>query len=496
MDEKDIAGVTPEENADKKAVTEDAVAAALDGSSSYEGGALDEELSQLADLFRTELKKAQDMTEEELIENGILVSPHTDEEGVISEDDLCECCGERRRDKSRGENYEYCAECREAMRRYPISFTSIVYLAAVLFVAVVSVFAFSADFVKYNTVKQGDDYYKKNMVFTAADSYEGAISAFNDDGILAQKVYKKAINCEYRTMAQGVTSMNAVINKIQTILTPASSKLPFNKPYEEVRREMVVLYGTMQEFYAILEKDEYVNFNADDDKVYEQLMTEIGGIIDKQITVASLDGSESMLMDSSEAMVRFCQYMFAYSTGHLEDSYMYMKKVEELAPSYLWLYAYELGVAELSSGNFEKAEELAKALYRNNVEIETGYELYSSIYRMKGDYEKAVEWADKGLENIEQSSELYRIKAMALIAKGDFEGAKTATDTALGIDKYGLLYCTAIVVENELGNKETVKEMKAVLTENDIKLSDKMNDYLKGKISAKEMFTEGSGDVE
>ena len=102
-------------------------------------------------------------------------------------------------------------------------------------------------------------------------------------------------------------------------------------------------------------------------------MTEIGSIIDKQVTVLSIDKKNSQLVPSSEAMVRFCQYMFAYSNGYYEDSYQYMNKVYEIKPEYLWLYAYEMGMAELQSGDIEKAEILAEALYNNNVELPDAY---------------------------------------------------------------------------------------------------------------------------
>ena len=155
-----------------------------------------------------------------------------------------------------------------------------------------------------------------------------------------------------------------------------------------------------------------------------------------------------------------------------------------------------MGMAELQSGDIEKAETLADALYNSNVELPDAYALKSAIFRMNGDNKKAIEWADKGLKISSENTELYRTKAMALVVKGDFEEAKKVVDTALENDGYGLLCMTAIVIENELGNDDRVKELKEILKENNMEISEKTKNYLKGKISAQEMFTEGTGDVQ
>ena len=484
------------EAVDKTAVTEDNFSSAIDKTQEYSDKTLDDELEKLAQTFRQELKKAQAMSEEELIKSGIIIQQYEDDDGIIPEEELCKCCGEQRRDKTFGENYEYCRSCREAMRRYPLSIPGIITLAAMVFVAVVSIFSFVADFNIYNTVREGDKYVSESKLFSALDSYEGAISAFEDEEVVAKKLYFKSIKILYNTVPEGVYSMSDIVNKTLVALSSFESKLPIYKNYVDIYKEAQVLYGTMSEFYNIINDEKYADYDYKDKEQYEELMEAIGSIIDKQITVVSIDKKTSELVPANEAMVRFCQYMFAYSNGCYEDSYQYMNKVCELEPTYLWLYAYELGMAELQSGNADKAQVLADALYNSNIELPDVYALKSAIYRMAGNSKKAIEWAEKGIEIAPDNSELYRVKAMACIAKGDFEDAKKATDAALEKEGYSLLYMTAIVAEKELGNDERVEEIKDTMEEYEIEISEKTKKYLKGKISAKEMFTEGTGDVE
>lgn len=484
------------EVADKTAVTEDNFSNAIDKTQEYSDKALDNELEKLAETFRQELKKAQAMSEEELIKNGIIIQQYEDDEGIIPEEELCKCCGEQRRDKSFGENYEYCRACREAMRRYPLSIPGIITLAAIVFVAVVSVFSFASDFAIYNTVREGDKYLSENKLYSALDSYEGAISALGDEDVVAKKLYFKSIKILQHSMPDGIYSMDEIADKVEKSISKFESRLPVYNDYVAIHQEAQVLQGTINEFYYLVNDEKYADYDFKNKEQYEEFMTAIGSIIDKQITVVSIDKKTSQLVPSSEAMVRFCQYMFAYSNGYYEDSYQYMNRVYELEPSYLWLYAYELGMAELQSGNRDKAQVLADALYNSNVELADAYALQSSIARMSGNNKKAIKWAEDGIKNGSDNIELYRIKAMAYVADGDYEKAKEAIDTALESDKYGLLCMTAIVVENELDNKDRVKELKDIMKDNDMEISEKTKKYLKGEISAQEMFTEGTGDVE
>lgn len=482
--------------ADAVGVSEDAVAAAFDKTAQYTDNALSDELEQLAETFRNELKKAQAMSEEELVKNGIVIQEYEDEDGAIPPEELCECCGERRKDNSRGENYEYCSECREAMCRYPISVPSLIVVIAVVFAAVVSVMNFAVDFVKYNTICEADKYLSEGKLDSAISAYDGAISAFEDEGVKPKWIYLDVADILYRSMPNGVSSMSQIINVIDSALSDTELNIPIYGPYKNMREEVLTLYGTMQKFYSVVNKEEYAELTADNTELYEQAMTEIGAIIDEEITLTSSDGKTSYNVKSSEAMVRFCQYMYAYTAGKYDDSYQYMKRVAELEPGYLWLYAYELGLVELQKGNADYAEELAQALYANNTEGAESYSLYSSIYRMTGKAEKAVEWAEKGISSTESNAELCRLKAMAFVAQGDYESAKKAVDEGIALNKYGLIYFTAIVIENELGNTDTVEEYKKTLEEQGIELSQKMKDYFDGKIPADKLFTEGTGDVE
>ncbi len=483
-------------SADETAVTDDNFASAVDKSQDYSNVELNNELERLADTFRSELKKAQAMTEEELIKSGIIIQQYEDDEGVIPQEELCQCCGEQRRDKSFGENYEYCRSCREAMKRYPLSVYSIVLLAATVFIAVVSVFSFAADYNIYNTIRKGDKYLAENKLESAFEEYDNAIASFDSKEIVAKRLYLKTAEIMFENMPNGIASMDEVRYRIETALSQFEISLPLYEKYDDLYVKSQSMYATMNEFYTVMNSEKYADFDGKDQETYEELMAEIGSIIDKQVTVVSVDGESSSLVDSNPEIVRFCQFMFAYSVGKFDDSYKYMREVYELVPSYTWLYAYELGLVELQKGNVEEAKELSEIILSNNIEDPDGYILKSAIARMSGNTREAIAQADEGIKMCPNYTELYRTRAIALIVNGDYKAAKESVKTALEMEEYSFLYMVLMVAENELGNKDNVQEIKDILEEHEVELTEKMEKYLKGKITAKQMFTEGTGDVE
>ena len=168
-DNKDL-GISNDEiakSADKKAVTEDEFSTAIDKTQSYTNKELDDELERLAATFKQEYEKAQAMTEEELIKSGIIIQQFEDDGGVIPEEELCKCCGEQRRDKSFGENYEYCKNCREAMKDYPFSIKSMAVLAVTVFLCVFSIISFVDEFDNYNLVRKGDNFVSERKLMKA-----------------------------------------------------------------------------------------------------------------------------------------------------------------------------------------------------------------------------------------------------------------------------------------------------------------------------------------
>ncbi len=485
MSEKDLELDNKVDSVEENAELEEKAAKKFSGEKAYKKSELDEELEFLAQTFRDELKKAKEEQGEEFFE---------DDEGVISEDELCECCGECRKDKSFGENYPYCAECRDAMTRYPVSWYNVVITVAIVVLSVVSCATFFGDFNGYYYTYLGKRAESQRRMSTAITNYDTAISFFDKEEINAKGVKLSCADAVYETMNEGVSSMDRVSDLVSDALSEFDTKLPVYKSYVDLRDEVMVLYGTMQEFYLVVNDEKYADF--EDKEVYEEAMTAIGALIDEDIQVKSMYGNSLKTYPADEAVVRFCQFMFAYTAGNHEDSYQYMRKVEELKPGYLWLYAYELGLVDAQTGDVESAKKLAQAMYENDIEYYGSYCVYACAERLSGKLDKSISWADKGIANVPDSSEIRRHKAMTLALKGELAEAKTVLEEANNLEQNGLLSITLLVVENELGNTEEVEEIKKYLDENGVEIPQRTQDYLNGKLTLQGLFGEGTGDIE
>ncbi len=382
------------------------------------------------------------------------------------------------------------------MKIYPVSISGVIIAAMLVILSVLSVVTFCTDFYGYDLMYKAQKAEKEHKLNSAISYYDSVIEEFSQGGITPRKAYLSSAELIYAVMADGTNSMVDVSDRIDTALSDFGKKLPMYGSVVDMQTECMVLYGTMQEFYNLIGSEGYVDYDIEDTEMYEEIMTEIGAIVDKEISVVSSDGKTTKLLPANEAAVRFCQYMFAYISENYDDAYKYMLEVQELEPEYLWLYAYELGIVETQTGDVSNAKELAAKLIALNVEDADGYSLYTSAERLSGNYEKALRWANKGLQYDEDNAELMRLKAMALCCEGFNAHAKDIIVEALEVQEYAVLYFTAIVIENELGNQKEVENFKALLKEEGVEISERIENYLSGKMTAEQLFTEGTGEVE
>lgn len=450
---------------------------------------LNEELENIAELFRTELAKAQEDAEKDDSDSE-QTAEEAEAEAVAEEIELCACCGE----EPKPENGEYCEKCIENMRRYPLGFSNILIAVLITVMACVSVVTFFQDVEGYAYSYEAKKNKADGFLVSALENYDEGIAFFKKKGVFPKNLYLESAEVVSDTMTDGTSSMNDVAQRVADGLSNSNPNLFIYKKSVALRDKNMVLYGTMKAFYDVMNNAQY---SSDAQAVsYDSVMAQVEALIGTELSVKAIDNKTEKVFIADEGMLRFCQYMYAYTSGKTDDATKYLKLVHELKSDCVWLYAYELGVMDIKSGNLEEAKALAEAIYENNKEESDSYCLNSAILRVSGDFENAVKMADKGLKYCPGDAEILRNKAMAYVAMGDIEKANEAINEALSNNQYGLLYFTAIVIENEQGNKETVAEMKKLLEDNGIGLSESLNSYLGGKITAKQLFSEGAGDVE
>lgn len=478
------------------------VRAVMEKTANYNKEDLEKELDNLADIFRNELQKNKDQGDNEQIALDAveLIQQLDDEIGVekIPEKELCHCCGQRKRDTSVSESYEYCAECREAMKHYPIGFQNFIILIAVVAAAVFAVMSFTENYSGYNTYLKAKDYVNAGKSTTAISYYDKAIDAFGENNTLAKKLYLESAYLVYKTMPEGATSMSDVVSRIETAISKTESKFVIYSGDVEIRNRALLMNKTLSECYSVLNSEDYSSTDDIDDEAYNGIIAKLEELVGQTFSISSIGSSTADITATyDEALIDFTKYMVSYSLEKYDEAYTYLKEMKSASPSYLWLYGYELAVVDVQRGNVDEARELAELLYNNNKENASAYSVYSFVERMAGNFEASLDWAEKGVKAVPGDADLYRMQAIAYIVSSDYTNAAKALKTGITYDEYGVIYETYLVVANETDNDALFKEIKTKITDDlGLKLSDRVQSYLDGKITAKQMFTEGTGDVE
>lgn len=503
-DEKELIGCDglSEENAeDVNALCEDA----KEENVKAEGKKLEDELLELTRLFNEELKKASE--EEALKENEepeeemFEIIQQLDDieektgESEIPEEELCACCGERARDRSVSENYEYCAECRENMRKYPIGIHHIVTAVAVIICAVISIMTFTTDLEGLNYVRLAKKNERNSNLTSAVTYYDEAIEFFENNSTACKLLKLESAEIIYKTLPSGAKSLSETASRIDENLSGFEASLPFYKKYVNIRTGALSQYAVLERFYDIMGKEEYSSFDGTSGDIYYAMLSELEELVGKTTEITAIDGS-SVEEVYDEGMIRFTQYMLAYSCKNDEDSYKYITLMKDASPDAVCLYGYELSLGEIKRGNLESALSLTEAMLENNSEDANAYIIKSALKRLEGDFDGALEVSEAGLKKDETNADLYRQSSMALILKGDFDGALENAEKGLGYSQYGALYYVYLVAATEKGDASAANSAKEQIESMGIGYTERVTAYLNGDLTAKQLFSEGTGDVE
>ena len=466
--------------------------ATLDKTEDYADEKLNDELEKLAETFRNELNKAKEQGAVKIGEVAVV----DENNNVIPEEELCECCGERRKNTEISANYAYCTECRELMKRYPISFASVVIAVVMIVIAVTGVSSFLTDFTGYNSAYLAKKAESENQKKSAVEYYDSAISYFDEKDIVAKKLYKDSAINVFRTLPNGVNSFKAVADKIDTALSDFEAKLPIYSSYKNLRDRALIMYETFNAFYAVLNNSEYGTIKAGDKEKIDTVLKDIGALADKELTIDSLSGGEKEKVTYDTAAVLFTQFMFCYAYEDFDTAYTCLETLWNEYPEFVQMYGYEFATIEVQSGNFKNAVKLADAVKANNAEDSYPYVIYAYSERMKGNFDKALEKVEEGLLIDKENPDLYRKKGIALMLKGETEEAVKALETGLGYSEYGVLYYTYLVALTELEDTEKIEKVNGVLEEAGIEAPERIQKYIDGKLTLKQLFMEGTGDIE
>ena len=429
-------------------------------------------------------------------EEGILITPQDDTaDEPADEAEMCILCGEKPADKSFGENYDLCADCRKSLIKSPMRFSGFLAIL-MLFCAGVWGLLFAAN--QANTlmgVLEGDEYAAENRLYTAISSYSASgnigwktakrmINAYNDSG------YLSGINSTVTTYFYDASSLEEGDTLTFAEKAGKSDLNAFwNKDIKKIYTDYNDAMAAYQEYYAFIsEYDEQLYYGsiAAEDIPYDEVNAKYD---------AAMNDAESVI---EKAFIRYCQYYLAYMCGKdTKVQHGYLAEVAEIAPDYGWLYLTPLTEMNVMLGNYEEALAGCEALEAANADDLYGEYYRAQAYRRQGNYTEALEKCEDMIADYDNSQFYYAFYEAAITAflMGDYDKALEYSDTCYGGGTSGVYLNEQTVnfhalVCKKLGDEDGYNAVVEFLKSYEMEISPTVAQYLNGEVTAEEIFNE------
>ncbi|MBQ3005784.1 MAG: tetratricopeptide repeat protein [Clostridia bacterium] len=457
----------------------------------------------------------------ELIDNeDVHVIDEVEEEEEIPEEELCVCCGKRRRCTSIAEDYEYCAQCRIDMLKTPFNTMGIIAVVLVCIVSIIGTFVLAPNALAGISTLMGYMIEKNGEVDAAIDSYSETLMITGETGLPVPMTVVERL----ATLANESYGPSDAEERIKIYLN--SYQIEKSKVLSEIVKEHERIVGTssvcneaIREFYhedtsTIDAEESYAALDkviADNPGVYDEDM-----ITYYKSNVALLDGDKDKeIAFLEEIRKKSPEKYWLYNEGNsLIDAYMRkgdFDKATEIADSIIaknkthqeanWSKAQIL----LMKGDKAAAEKIADDLAKINSARATAVSIEALIARLDKDYEKAIDLCTVAIDDDYYNSETYHQLLIAMVLNNDSE-------TAYGItsEYYSYLYSNPQTTNHDyvryintyalltyLEDEEQFSAVKDHYASQGAALPfpEELEQYAEKKITLEEIFLKGDFDL-
>ena len=457
----------------------------------------EDELCEELEEIRTKFQEILDETAQTYLAGGDIQALDEAEENddkeeeEISEADLCQCCGEKKRAVEFGEDYPYCSECRELMKHYPVSFKGILALICILILTGVSIFyVFANNAELIDGAISADAAFQSGKVYSAIEAYSSVLQSYvPDPSALGTVAFPKKTAARYAGAYASLLNYNYAYSVAEQFFSEKDLKNPAFKEIVEYKEKNDCYTAVMQTINNALQDEK----NTADDvvKLLEALKDD--------------ENSDTFLIDYYEYIV------VQYFGEKLDKQYDILTKLENENPD-KWPIKYELCAVCSKLGKAEEAEKYLKEVVKYNCEDGAIYAYLADAYRFSEnpDADKMLSVIEEGLKVDGDSgyaaTDLNRVKAVAYLLKEDYDSAYDAAaaeyQTVMSSLQYGYsvnnmkqcLY-TYQLCANLKEDKDGYSEAEQVLAYVGLEKSKDIKSFIKGKASLKDIITNGEGDL-
>ncbi len=448
-----------------------------------------QELEGIRDLLQQELDNAQ---------NGELIQEldEVSEEGEpsqeeIPEEELCQCCGERRRDTSFGEDYPYCSECRDLMKAAPLKWSGVLCWILMLVAAGASLVFCAGSVQEYATLMEAETYYANRCISDAEATYYNYVTSAAYSDNYSRSAVKNLIK-----IFANMGYLNDANDLIAQFFTEAQLKLPWNKRYAAISQEFSDLSAASTKVSEMMQDVAYADDGFDYDKKIAQL---------EQLAAPGEDGTPGL----PEIFVEYYSYALMSLSKQKSDEEMleqllHMEEIDD--GTHTWLYLTNILSLAARTGNVELTQTYFDKVTDANVQEATAYSALASVYRFTEtpDPDKILEAAAQAEENLSASAvPTYLVdRAAAYLLKGDEKSAMDTMEAYMssgassGQTPYTVQSCNLYALCCVLtGDDEGYKQMEDVFASAGMEVSKLVKQYQKGKLTLEQVLTDNGGDI-
>ena len=482
------------------------------------------EMEELARIFKEELDKTIEESESTETETEYEVEGYEVTMGEqkpvekLTEDELCECCGEKARGTEKNPDSPFCSDCEAILEKYPYDWKGATTAIVTLFVTLAAIICFIANVPIFSYTVEAEKAFNEGNLFTANQKFNKALEKIDkeDDGAYLN-IYEKRILLNYNLL-----DMDSVLNDADAYFSDFAKKLPMYKDIAEIEEELMKMQASV-----LVIQDTLSQYTDISDKNYDEIIGALDALSGKKIYVKGssyhLEGEEGFTPTGKEDVyVCFDAWidMYKYSAAQ------YLEKDGKIIAGYLSDAAEKsdyvaalvnplLAATYVGIGEYDKAEALLPGIKEANKENADYYMVESMLYRYRDkDYQKGIDTCVKGLNmlsKIPDSSDmvaqvgyvLSMQKTLNYIMLKDYKSAYASAEECYSYqsETYSVslqvrdMYAMLAIETGDYDTFETLEEEIATYGESSAGFSQDVKDYKAGKVTLQELAMNGGYDL-
>lgn len=452
------------------------------------GNELIEELEGIRDMFQQELDKASQGGEDELVIQELEdITFEEDAEEEIPEEELCECCGEKRRSEEYGEGYPYCEDCRNLMKKYPLRSGSIVTVLIMIAVFAASIYLCYPYMNDALTVADASSYYQSGYTMSALQGYYSYFNGGKTGEAISKRAFNEILDGYVKTGYQ-----TDAASLISAYYDEDALSRPWNKKYADIVNDATVLSET---YNAVSDITYDVLYGEEFD--YEVIMAELDAL--KEVNPME-EGTSQVTAKYNEVFIEYYKYIvMSVHEESLEAQLEQLKNIDTIGEGYEWVYLSNYCGVAAKCGDEETVNSTFDRLIELNVQDTTAYIAKANYYRYldTADAEKMLEICSEA-EKVAASSD-YSYKqslAIAYILKGEGALAVEEMKALFNSGAYTVQNCNLYALcALYTGDEDTYNDMVSLLAGYGYEISDLVTQYKEGKMTIEEVLKDKGGDI-